>query len=316
MGEPFAALGIDTSNYTTSAAVYRGGEAGEGALSQQRRLLSVEAGGRGLRQSDAVFQHVKALPELIEALEGVSGVGAVGASTRPCSFEGSYMPCFKVGEAAGRAEAAACGAPFFAFTHQAGHIAAALYSIGKLELLDTPFLAFHISGGTTEAVIARPHPESVVETQVVASSLDLKAGQAVDRVGVLLGLPFPCGPALEKLASQSAAQPNPRPVLRGCDISLSGVENQCRERIARGEPPEDIAAFCLEFLAASLEACARAVVKEYPALPVLFAGGVASNRMLQQRLSEAVGARFAAPGFSSDNAAGIAVLTYRRACGL
>ena len=142
------ALGIDTSNYTTSAAVFDG-SGGYNA----GRLLEVRPGELGLRQSDALFQHIKHLPGRFAELraEGwLTGLSAVGASTRPRAVEGSYMPCFLAGEGQGQTLADALGVPFYAVSHQQGHIAAAAWSAGRLELLDRPMLAWHLSGGTTE----------------------------------------------------------------------------------------------------------------------------------------------------------------------
>ena len=307
-------LGIDTSNYTTSAALYTGG-----VIRQEKQLLPVRKGELGLRQSDAVFHHVQQLPQILERLfNGAGGEGAieaVGASARPRDQEGSYMPCFTVGIGTARAVATALSVPFFSFSHQAGHIAAALYSAGKLSLLQEPFLAFHVSGGTTEAVRVTPDPEHLFQAEIVARSLDLKGGQAVDRVGGMLGLPFPAGKFLEELALQSDASFKIRPSMKGADCSLSGVENQCRNMLDHGSPREDVARYCLLSILAALDGMASALQKEYGGLPMLFAGGVMSNCLIREALTKKYGAVFAEPAFSSDNAAGIAVLTEMKCCG-
>ncbi len=297
-------LGVDTSNYTTSAALLR-----NGAMEQSKKPLPVRSGRIGLRQSDALFHHVCQLPEVLGALPlSGSNIAAAGVSDRPRSARGSYMPCFLAGVAAASAAADALGVPLFRFSHQMGHIAAALYSAGKLELLGREFLAFHVSGGTTEAVLVRPDPEEVLRAEPAARSLDLKAGQAVDRVGAMLGLPFPAGPELEKLALRSGARFAVKPVLRGADCSLSGVENQCRAMKERSAPGEDIAAFCLQSILAALDGMAGALLKKFGNLPLVFAGGVASDGFLRRALQKKYGAFFAAPEFSADNAAGVAVL--------
>lgn len=300
------ALGIDTSNYTTSAALYT-----DGTVRQQKMLLPVRKGELGLRQSDAVFHHVQQLPQVLERLfqETSGAVTAVGASARPRDQEGSYMPCFTVGTGTAKAMAMALSVPFFSFSHQAGHIAAALYSAGKLSFLKKPFLAFHVSGGTTEAVRVVPDRKHLFQAEIVARSLDLKGGQAVDRVGGMLGLPFPAGKYLEELAMQSDALFSIRPSMKGADCSLSGVENQCRKMLEGGCPREDVARYCLLSILAALDGMAAALQKEYRGLPMLFAGGVMSNGIIRSALTEKYGAVFAEPAFSSDNAAGIAVLT-------
>ena len=297
-------LGIDTSNYTTSAALYCAGQ----GVKHQKLLLPVKEGQLGLRQSDAVFHHVQQLPQVLEPLLPAENVRAIGVSNRPRAVEGSYMPCFTVGHGTARALSAALSVPLYSFSHQEGHIGAALYSAGCLEWLQKEFLAFHVSGGTTEAVLVSPDVERLFQTRLVASSLDLKGGQAVDRVGVMLGLSFPAGPHLEQLALQSNAQFRIRPVLRGCDCSLSGVENQCRAMLNRGEPKEDIALFCLLSVLAAVDGMCEALLQEYGPHSVLFAGGVMSNSIFRIALTEKYGAAFAAPEFSADNAAGVAVL--------
>lgn len=298
-------LGIDTSNYTTSCALWQ-----DGVILQKKKLLPVRPGQLGLRQSDAVFHHTQQLPELLEELfrESPGPFSAIGVSTRPRSQDGSYMPCFTVGHGTARSLAAAFGVPCRIFSHQDGHIAAALYSGDRLDWIGKEFLAFHVSGGTTEAVLVRPHAEGGFSADLLASSLDLKAGQAIDRVGVMLGLPFPAGRALEELALRSSASFRIRPSMKGASCSLSGIENKCRNMVERGTPPEDIALFCLLSVEAALDAMAAALLQERPGLPLLFAGGVMSNSILRRDLTKKYGATFAEPAFSSDNAAGVAVL--------
>ncbi|WP_283607577.1 tRNA (adenosine(37)-N6)-threonylcarbamoyltransferase complex transferase subunit TsaD [Faecalispora anaeroviscerum] len=298
-------LGIDTSNYTTSAALYWEDK----SITHSKRLLPVKEGQLGLRQSDAVFHHVQQLPQILEPLIRQQPVlRAIGASSRPRCAEGSYMPCFSVGFGTAKILADTLGIPLYPCSHQENHIAAALYSADRLELMGQTFLAFHVSGGTTEAVLVEPDAEHLIRTRLLASSLDLKGGQAVDRVGVMLGLSFPAGPELERLALQSVAKFKIHPSMRGCDCSLSGIENQCRTMFDKGAPKEEIARFCLLSLLAALDAMCGALLQEYGDLPVLFAGGVMSNSMIRQALTQRYGASFAKPEFSADNAAGAAIL--------
>nr|WP_317324544.1 DNA-binding protein [uncultured Flavonifractor sp.] len=301
-------LGIDTSNYTTSAAVFDGA-AGENA----GKLLEVRPGELGLRQSDALFQHVKALPERFETLRAggwLEGVAAVGASTRPRAVEGSYMPCFLAGESQGRTLAAALGVPFFACSHQQGHIAAAAWSAGRLDLLDRPVLAWHLSGGTTELLHVEPDGVNVRATLLGGTS-DISAGQLIDRTGVLLGLDFPAGKAVDALAADGRDQKF-SVKLNGFMFSLSGMENKVRSMAERGEPKADIARFALMTVADVVRRATLAALEQYPGLPVLCSGGVASNTLLRQ-VMEPLGAVFAQPRFSTDNAMGTAILTWRAA---
>ncbi|MBQ8653879.1 MAG: O-sialoglycoprotein endopeptidase, partial [Clostridia bacterium] len=187
-------IGLDTSCYTTSAAaVTTDGR----VIASCRKLLPVKEGERGLRQSEAVFIHVRQLPgrleELAQHIRGME-IAAVCVSRTPRDEEESYMPVFNAGDAQGRGLAAMLGVPCFASTHQRGHIAAAKVDSG---IHEGDLLAVHLSGGTTELLSLRGE-----ELTLLGGTLDLHAGQVVDRTGVALGLPFPAGPHLEKLAVQ------------------------------------------------------------------------------------------------------------------
>lgn len=299
-------LGIDTSNYTTSTAIY---DSGSGEVVMSKRLLPVAEGSVGLRQSDAVFAHVKQLGELMQILFSKSPgpLDGIGVSAFPRRAAGSYMPCFLVGEMAAESLAAAHAIPLARFSHQEGHVMAALYSAGRLDLQEKRFLAFHLSGGTTDALLVEPD-EPVFRIEKVAGSLDLKAGQAVDRVGVMLGLPFPCGPALTELALSCSEEIRVRPVIKGEDCCLSGIENQCKKLLSDGCFPGYVAKFCILSIAAALDAMTEALLLKYGKLPLLYAGGVMSNVLIRERMEQKYGGIFAEPQYSSDNSAGIAIL--------
>ncbi len=302
------ALGLDTSNYTTSAAIYL---PQEGRLVQQKKLLPVEEGQMGLRQSDALFHHVRQLPDIVEQLRAQcdAPVTCIGASDRPGQADGSYMPCFLAGIGAARELAAVLRVPCYRFTHQQGHVAAALYGTDHLDWIQTRFLAFHVSGGTTDALLVEPDKEELIRCRVVAHSRDLKAGQLIDRVGGMLGLRFPAGPALEALALQASGSYKPRASMDGMDCHLSGVQNQCERMLRDGASKEEVALFCLKSVEAAVIAMTEALFKEFGELPLVYAGGVMSNSLLKKTLSQRFGGAFADPVYSADNAAGIAVLT-------
>ena len=299
-------LGLDTSNYTTSAALFDG-TSGENI----GRMLDVRPGELGLRQSDALFQHVKRLPELLERLlKGRTEIQAVGASTRPRAVEGSYMPCFLAGESQGRGIASALDVPFYTHSHQQGHLAAAAWSAGRLDLLDAPFLAWHLSGGTTELLLVRPEGTSVA-AEIIGGTSDLSAGQLIDRTGLLLGLQFPAGRALDELYSQADVCYEPRVKLKDLSFSLSGMENQVKALAEEGEKPANIARFAIDAISNVVWRTTREAQKRYPGLPVLCSGGVASNTQLRAGLISLCGALFAEPRYSTDNAMGTAILTWR-----
>ncbi len=302
-------LGIDTSNYTTSLALYSDQN---GIIGFERKILTVKNGEVGLRQSDAVFQHVQNIPVLMQAL--FSGnkcpVEAIGVSVAPRDEEGSYMPCFTVGKAVAESMGTALGVPVYPFSHQAGHIAAAAYSADRADLLRITHIAFHVSGGTTEAVLVQPDENKIIKTTLLASSLDLKAGQAVDRVGQMLSLPFPAGVKLEELALTSTRQYRIKPFMRNGSPSLSGLENKCRQMLDRGERGADVAKYCLDYIATALRLMAGDCAEKYPSTPMLFSGGVMSDSIIREELKNHFDAVFSDPFYSSDNAAGIAYLTY------
>ncbi len=302
-------IGVDTSNYTTSFAVCN--EDGE-VLVNEKRLLTVAEGQRGLRQSDALFAHTVNLPELCGVLRGYRP-SAIGYSAYPRDEEGSYMPCFLAGKSAATVAAAMCGCAAYPFSHQAGHIRAALYAAGAEQIMDAPFLAFHVSGGTTELLLCEPcGGDRRWNINKIGETLDLNAGQLIDRTGVLLGLGFPCGPALEELMGDTRPPVKPRISVRGLDCNLSGCENQVKKLLDSGAAHEEIAAYAVEFVLATVSAMTGNALERYPGLPVLYAGGVMSNRRVQKVLKKRFDGYFAAPQFSSDNAAGIALLTRER----
>ena len=306
-------VGIDTSNYTTSVALC---DTEGRVIANLKRPLPVKSGERGLRQSDAVFEHVRGLPELFEKLRSdyladYTPVG-VGVSVTPRDAEGSYMPCFLSGKAAAVAFAAGCGAPLHEFSHQSGHIMAALYSAGRTDLLESEqFIAFHVSGGTTEALLVRPR-ENGFDVELVGGTDDINAGQAIDRTGVAMGLDFPCGARLEALASEYSGKIHKHPVcVRDGVCSLSGVENIALKLYRDNADRSAVAAFVFDFIGSTLERMCDDVTLKYGKMPIVFAGGVMSNKLMREKLSRHHDAYFSEAEFSADNAAGIALLCRR-----
>jgi N6-L-threonylcarbamoyladenine synthase len=307
-------IGVDTSNYTTSlAAVDRSGR----IVANLRRLLPVGEGERGLRQSDALFHHTKQLPALWEELrpylEGRQ-IAGIGVSSRPRNVEGSYMPCFLAGVSSATAVAASLGLPLNIVSHQCGHIMAALVSAGKTELADVAFTAYHVSGGTTELLAVRPSGDGAFLCEIVGGTCDISAGQLVDRVGVALGLPFPAGPALEKLAmSYTGRVRRRRPTVSGCRVNLSGIENLALSLYRETGDAAHTAAFVLGHIKEALCEIVSSYFGEHGETKLLCAGGVMSCKMLRDEMQSRFGAFTAEPSLSSDNAVGVAALTARRA---
>lgn len=294
-------LGIDTSNYTTSMALC--GEDGK-IYANCKKILPVKEGERGLRQSDAVFAHTVNLPEVAEMI-GRSDIIAVGYSAYPRDVVGSYMPCFLCGKAYAQSLSSILGLPCKAFSHQRGHIRAALYSADAEHLLGKDYLAFHLSGGTTEVISVKQG-----KIDLIGGTADLTAGQAIDRVGVMMGLQFPCGAELEILAMNGRAPIKCKTSVNGFECNLSGLENIANRLYDNGASKEDVSAYTIEFILQTLDRMTENLISAYPDMPLVYSGGVMSNIRIKEYFKEKYGAYFAAPEFSSDNAAGVALLTY------
>lgn len=309
-----AVLGIDTSCYTTAVAIV---DPQGKLLFEDRRLLRVPEGEYGLQQSMAVFQHIGNLPELLlRAFEIVPPreLQAVAASIKPRPVPGSYMPVFTVSAHQGRILSAALGVPFWPTTHQEGHLRAGLWSTGFTP--QRPFIAVHLSGGTSEVLLAEPE-KGRVKIKKVGGTTDLNAGQFIDRIGVLLGLPFPAGPHLEQLArgAGSGTEVTLPSAVRGYDFSFSGPASHAERLIQQGAPPAAVARAVERCIANTLEKVLRPLMEETGYRDILFVGGVAANLFLRERLCRrlehrAVGGKlyFAEPQHSTDNAIGVALL--------
>lgn len=301
-------LGIDTSNYTTSLALCSDGK----IIKSVRRLLPVKEGERGLRQSDAVFLHTKALPELArelfcDASYDASMLTAVGVSSSPRDVQGSYMPCFLAGVSFAHAVSCSHKIPLYSFSHQACHIKAGIYSCGNPGIEKDRFISFHVSGGTTEALLVTPY-ENSYKCEIVGGTNDTSAGQIIDRAGVFSGLAFPCGKQLDKLTSLSDKNLGKSVSMDGTFFSLSGLQNKYESFIKSGESVNNAARFIFQSIACCIERCTLNIREQYGHLPVLYAGGVMSNSMIRNKLSALDDVFFASPELSCDNACGTALL--------
>ena len=303
------ALGIDSSNYRSSAAAFFD----DSTYISERKLLYVENGKCGLRQSDAVFLHTKQLPQVVGAvLDKIdcNNVGCIGVSATPRSVMRSYMPCFLSGVAIAKTLSKALKVPLYEFSHQDGHIASALLSANETKLFKEKFIAFHLSGGTTEAVLVSPSDSYGFKTEIIAKTLDVSVGQIIDRVGVMLGLDFPCGEQFEKIAISGIPKSNIRPTLKENDCCLSGVQNICQKMFDNGESAQNICATALFYVIKTVCQMAENLRKIYPEYKMIFSGGVASNSALKYEIQNTLktGISFATPELSSDNAVGISLL--------
>jgi N6-L-threonylcarbamoyladenine synthase len=315
-------LGIDTSNYTSSLSVV----AGNTILSDRRRLLTVKSGMRGLKQSEAVFQHMKNLPLLIKMVkEDIKNlqIDAIGVSTKPRPYTYSYMPVFKAGESFADFLSSVIGKPVVKLSHQEGHIEAGLYSANINP--NKTFIALHLSGGTNEILKAK-FKNPGFDLEILGKSTDLSAGQFIDRIGVIMGFQFPCGGKLDKLAIAGN--------YRNCIIpssskegfiSFSGPETAAEKLVEKNNVRhEDIAAAVFENISRSIIKSLKFLLEkkdifsdnEKQYVDVLFVGGVSSSDYIRERITEEfkhskIRVHFCAPRYSTDNSVGTALLCSR-----
>lgn len=307
-------LGIDTSNYTTSVALY---DSDNNSVISSKKLLPVKSGELGLRQSDAVFEHIKQFYEVFSELpsEILKKISAIGVSIKPSEADGSYMPCFMTGKMIADSIAHAFGIPVYYFSHQSGHLMAALYSSDKIDLLKNQFIAFHVSGGTTDMLMVKPD-DRVFRVELIGKSLDLKFGQAIDRLGKLFNIPFPSGKYLDELSLKgNNCLSFPKKIIDN-NCTVSGFENKFNKYYADGICIEDISASMFNSIADILIKMSNNARAEYGALPIVFSGGVMANTIIRQRVLVSMNdVYFAKPEFSSDNASGPAILGYFKSIG-
>ena len=244
----------------------------------------------------------------MEKLAPIGTIDAVAYSDRPRDEEGSYMPCFLAGEAVARSVAAALNVPALRFSHQAGHIMAAAKTCENPEIAGSPFLCYHVSGGTTELVLAQPDDTLGFAVKIVGGTTDISAGQLIDRAGVLMGLKFPCGGELEKLAADTEKQKVKISAV-GAKCNFSGAENKAIKALHDGKSKSEVARYALDYCAESLIASVDAARKELGEFPVLFAGGVMRNAIIRSELEKRLeNIYFGSVELSSDNSVGTAWL--------
>ncbi len=306
-------LGVDTSNYVTSLAVIKREPDREASLVQEKRItLEVLKGGKGLRQSEAVFQHVKNMPEIWEYIfSSVQGeyIAGVAASVRPRPVEASYMPVFQVGESFGRCLASFLRVPFYEFSHQEAHLETGCWDSG---CRSSHFLALHLSGGTTELLEVIRNPLRGLDINLLGGTNDLNAGQFVDRVGVKLGLAFPAGRELERLASLNTGGGIKVPVsAKDYELSFSGPATFVERALESGTPAAEAARGVEVCIAHSLIEILHKASRDKALQEVLVVGGVASNAFIRRRLLEGLPSLtfyFPSPRFAGDSAVGPALL--------
>jgi len=308
-------LGIDTSAYTTSIAVV---DRDYNIIVDQRKLLKVKMGERGLRQSDALFLHLKNLPFLFQQIDAgiTEKVTAIAVSAFPRNVEGSYMPVFTAGLSFAKVLSYFTAKTLYQLSHQEGHIMAGIK--GNEELINSSgFLACHFSGGTSEILLVKPGENTVFDIDITMAGSDLHAGQLVDRIGVAMGLAFPSGRQMEDLAWNYGNKDIPviPSAVKEDSFSFSGAETRALQLFREGVTPGAIAGAVFRVIANTLEKCFLKTAEKHGIKDILLVGGVMANKIIRERLVErlehpAVGIKlyFANPHLSTDNAVGIAML--------
>lgn len=304
-------LGIDTSNYKTSVAVV---DADGNILFNHQQLLKVKEGERGLRQSEALFQHVQNLPPVLEAALSQDSIreniGIVSVSTRPRPVEGSYMPVFTAGQGYARSIAAALDVPLHLVSHQEGHIQAIRF-YSELKVAN-PLICFHFSGGTTEAVLVNGK-----NMEIVGGSKDLAYGQVLDRIGVALGMAFPAGAQMDEIAMNAPKRKKKQPAIftrikvNDGYVNLSGLETQ-GQRLLLDNPKELLISDLFDTMSRSVCEMTMQLSEKYEIDNFIYAGGVSCSQTMRRYLAEHLDKRlhiaFGRSELSSDNAVGAALL--------
>lgn len=297
-------LAFDTSNYTTSACLF---DPEQGIIWQNRMILHPPEQQKGLRQSDVVFLHIKNMETLLNSFPSEMITG-VSASAFPRPVEGSYMPCFLVGKHFAKMLSDIHHCPLRYYSHQENHIMAGLYSSGNMKLLKSDFIVFHMSGGTSD-ILRVSSEDNGLKIKQIGGSNDLHAGQLIDRVGVMLGLQFPCGKELEQIAIGAEISAPNKVSVNGYKFHLSGFENQAKDMLFRGASSAETAKFALNCILKTMDKVIQNIRKDLTDIPILFVGGVMSNKYIADRLKEKYESLyFSDPVYSSDHALGNAVL--------
>ena len=294
-------VGIDTSNYTTSIAVTDGDG---NIVSDCRKLLTVKKGQRGLRQSDAFYQHIQNIPQLYKEAVGnidVKNIKGVCVSTKPRNVEGSYMPVFTAGQRFAEVISETLGVELYETSHQEGHIKA----IEAFNDIESEFLCFHISGGTMEILKVVPEMDSY-DIEIIGKTLDISIGQLIDRVGVAMGYDFPCGPALDQMACdrEEGSFVRIKPIhINNLDMNLSGIETQLMKYIGNIEN-EDVARKLFTEIVLCLQKLVDKCKAHYPEYPIVFAGGVSQSKFIRENINRDI----VFGQYGADNAVGVALL--------
>ncbi len=304
-------LGIDTSAYTTSIALVDAKN--NKIVADKRRVLSVPMGQKGLRQQDAVFQHLKNFHELYgEIKTDFKNIKTVAVSSRPRNIDGSYMPVFTVGQNYGKIIAKTLDCSYIEYSHQENHIAASLFR--EYKSIDDKILAIHMSGGTTEFLKVKKDIKGY-SAEILGGTRDITFGQLIDRIGTLMEFQFPCGMYMEKYIENISSWTKIKtPAIRKAQyINLSGMENFYGNLYTTQKySKQDIIFSLFNYVAHCILSIIEQIKQDYKYENLIIAGGVATNSIIRNlilnNLKNEYNIILPERENSSDNAVGTAFL--------
>lgn len=297
-------LGIDTSAYTTSISLI---DKKGNIIYDFRKKLDVPIGNIGLRQQEAIFQHLGNIPEILFKLDvDFNRIDSISVSSMPRNVNNSYMPVFMVGKNYGQALSKACNAKFIEYSHQEGHISAALIDCYKV--IENPFLTIHISGGTTEFLLTKKVRKGF-ESKILGGTKDITFGQLIDRIGVFMKFPFPAGMKMEEYINEKNNIIKMPKISGNSYINLSGIENYLKDKyINKKYSNEEIISSLFYYIAICIIHIINEIKKNYCFNSIVITGGVSSNKYIryniENKLSENFNIIFPNIGYSTDNAIG------------
>jgi N6-L-threonylcarbamoyladenine synthase len=308
-------IGIDTSCYTTSVAIINCDTLE--IVDNYQVLLKVKKGNKGLRQSEAFYQHVQHLGAYFEKCsnEYFKNAAYIAVSTKPRNQVGSYMPVFTAGLNFAKTLSNLFDVPLIETDHQSGHLAAALYGT---KLVPHKFLGLHLSGGTTEILSCQYKVNddglAYFESQIVGGTQDISVGQLVDRIGVSLGLQFPCGKEMETIQGETISSKNDKSsfpkIQKRAFFNLSGAENKVSHLIHENIASDQLIAGLFDYIGRQIVAGIEAVALEDDYDFLVLSGGVSANDKLTKHLADSFAGTLirGQKRFCTDNALGVAYI--------
>lgn len=313
---PYYVLGIDTSNYTTSIAVL---DEDYNLIADERIILDVPKGARGLRQSDAVFKHIQNIPIMSENIFkhiDRNRIKCVSVSNKPRPIKDSYMPAFVSGQAFAKTLSCALDCDYMTFSHQEGHIRAGC--IDTTINVKEGIVVLHLSGGTTEMLLVKQ--DEGYDIEIIGGSQDISFGQLIDRVGVHIGLPFPAGKWLDRMAfdySGPRTQFLKKICIKDTEINLSGIETQCIRSLENNIDQQALISELFYRISEALKQLIINIASKSKHTNILLVGGVSASECIKKYLTDGLRntdnqVYFSKPQLSTDNAVGIAALAIDR----